>query len=128
MPVAVSSAMPKRPGPRAASTSSEVAPASAISTSWMTPAPFNASAETRPRSIRSISTGDRPALMTCAPRPHTIGAPAARAATIASTTAVNSAAASSFGSRATNVSTLAPGTCGAAKSSRRTLLGRDASG
>ena len=94
----------------------------------MTPAPFSASAETRPRSIKSMSTGDSPALMTCAPSPHTIGAPAACAAAIASTTAVNSPAASSFGRRATNSATLPPAACGAAKSSRRTLLGRDASG
>jgi hypothetical protein len=35
------------------------------------PAPFTASAETYPRSIKSISTGPRPTLMTCAPSPHT---------------------------------------------------------
>ena len=38
-------AMPKRPGPSASSTSSDVAPDSASSKSWITPAPFIASAQ-----------------------------------------------------------------------------------
>ena len=45
-------------------------PDNASSKSWMTPAPLVASAETKPRSIRSISTGDSPVLITCAPMPQ----------------------------------------------------------
>ena len=70
----VSSAMPNCPGPRLASTSSDVAPASATSKSWIRPAPFIAMAATNPRSMRSMMTGASPALMTCAPSPQTTGA------------------------------------------------------
>ena len=61
--VPVSSAMPNVPGPSVASTSSEVPPDSAISKSWMMPAPLVAMAETNPRSIRSTSTGLSPVLV-----------------------------------------------------------------
>src|SRR5229473_76045 len=97
----VSSAMPKRPAPSDSSTSSEVAPTSAISKSWMTAAPLVAMAETKPRSMRSITTGPRPVLITCAPRPHTTPASARLASTIARTTALKSAAARMFGSEST---------------------------
>ena len=53
----------RRPCPRPASTSSEVCPATASSKSWTMPAPFRAMPVTRPRSIRSIRTGERPTLM-----------------------------------------------------------------
>ncbi len=128
MPVAVSSAIPKVPAPSVASTSSEVAPLRAISTSWITPAPLSASADTYPRSIRSTITGARPALMTWAPSPHTTGAGRARAAAMASTTAIRSRAASSFGSEESHALTPDPGAWARAKSSRVTLLARDANG
>ena len=62
------------------------------------PAPLVAIAETKPRSIRSTSTGDSPVFSTCAPSPQMIALSARFAATIASTTSLKSLAASSDGS------------------------------
>ena len=120
--------MPNRPGPSASSTSSEVDPESASSKSWITPAPFIASAETKPRSIRSIRTGDSPVLSTCAPMPQRRPRSAARAARMAATTALKSAPASIDGSDSTNAATVAAAPAGFAKSAAFALLRRDASG
>ena len=89
----------------------------------MIPAPLVASAETKPRSIRSISTGDSPVLMTCAPIPHTMPRPARRASTMAVTTALKSRAASIDGSESRSPGTPDPARYGLAKSSARALLG-----
>ena len=98
--VPVSSAIPKVPGPRVASTSSDVAPDSAISKSWMMPAPLVAIADTNPRSIRSTSTGDSPVFRTCAPKSPDDGAPVAAAPPARPrTTALKSPAASNAGKR-----------------------------
>ena len=51
----------------------------------------SASADTKPRSMRSMTTGPRPVLMTCAPRPHTMPRSPARASRTAATTALKSA-------------------------------------
>ncbi|MNC85728.1 hypothetical protein D3C83_13400 [compost metagenome] len=120
--------MPKRPGPSASSTSSDVAPASATSKSWMMPAPFIASADTKPRSIRSMITGETPVLITCAPMPQTMPALAARARTMASTTRLTSRAPSSAGSASNQAWNVAPRPAGRPKSATRALLARDASG
>ena len=65
--VPVSSAIPKRPGPNASSTSSEVEPARAISKSWMIPAPLVARADTNPRSHQIDEDGcESPVLSTWA--------------------------------------------------------------
>ncbi len=124
----VSSAMPKRPGPSASSTSSEVDPASAISKSWMMPAPFVANADTKPRSARSTRIGARPVFTTCAPKPQMMPPPESRAAAMAAATALKSAAPRMPGRLSTNAATPAPFACGFAKSSTLTLLARDASG
>src|SRR5258707_208950 len=75
----VSSAVPKRPSGRTASTSSLVWPAMAISKSWMAAEPFMANAVAKPRRIKSASVGESPHLMTWPPMPQMIGLPAARA-------------------------------------------------
>jgi hypothetical protein len=93
----------------------------------MTPAPFSASADTKPRSIRSMRIGARPVLMTCPPRPQMIGRPPAWAARIAATIALKSAPPSRSGKVAAT-SPRAAAASGRAKSATRTLLGRDASG
>src|SRR4051812_32035259 len=124
----VSSAMPKRPGPSASSTSSDVAPASATSKSWMIDAPLVAMAETKPRSMRSISTGPSPVLITCAPNPHTTPPSARFASPIAATIALKSAAASMEGSESRKPPIDAPGVAGRAKSATRALLARDFNG
>ena len=106
----VSSAMPKRPGPSASSTSSEVAPTSATSKSWMTPAPLVAIADTNPRSIRSISIGPEPGLdhvRAEAPDDAAVAAPARRRSR--ATTALKSAAARMSGSESTNAPTAGAG-------------------
>ncbi len=92
------------------------------------PAPFIASAETQPRSMRSISTGDTPVLMTCAPMPHTMPAPRVLAATIASTTRRTSAPPRMAGSASNQALNDEPRGTGVAKSSARALLGRDDKG
>ena len=120
--------MPNRPGPSAASTSSEVEPASAISKSWMMPAPLVAKAETNPRSARSTRIGERPVLRTCAPNPQMMPPPERRASTMARTTAFRSAAPRMFGRLSRNADAPLPFTCGFAKSSAFTLLARVASG
>ena len=50
---------------------------SASSKSWMMPAPFMATAVTRPCSIQLTRIGVRPTLMTCAPMPTITGRPLA---------------------------------------------------
>jgi hypothetical protein len=100
--------MPKRPVPSDSSTSSEVPPVSAISKSWMIAAPLVAMADTKPRSIRSASTGPRPVLITCAPIPQTTPPPDRFASTIAETTARKSAAASNDGRESRNPANPAP--------------------
>ncbi len=130
----VSSAMPKRPGPSASSTSSEVAPTSATSKSWMTAAPLVAMADTKPRSIRSTRIGPSPVLITCAPSPQTTPPPSRAASAIARTTALKSAAARMPGQRFDErADRRRRRSTGRAKSSTRALLcarlqriGRDA--
>src|SRR5438132_13113862 len=94
----------------------------------MTAAPFVAIAETDPRSRRSIRIGDRPVLITCAPRPHTIPRPARCASRIAATTALKSAPASIDGIDPISAPTPPPGRYGDAKSARLALLLREARG
>jgi hypothetical protein len=94
----------------------------------MMPAPFIATADTYPRRMRSISTGDRPVLITWAPSPQTMPASARRASRIAAATAATSRAPSMRGSDANQSAKLPPGACGRAKSSARTLLRREARG
>src|SRR3954469_7131191 len=94
----------------------------------MTAAPLVASADTNPRSIKSISTGPRPVLITCAPSPHTTPDPFRLASTIAPTPAFRSAAASMLGSESSNCRTVTPPVTGRAKSSALALLLRDFSG
>src|SRR5882672_4149601 len=94
----------------------------------MMPAPFIASAETYPRSIKSISTGETPVLMTCAPMPQTMPPPRVLAATTASTTRRMSAAPRIAGSESNHDLNEAPAENGLAKSSARALLTREASG
>ena len=91
-------------------------------------APFIASADTKPRSIRSIRTGDTPVLITCAPMPQMIPASRFFAAVTASTTRRASAAPRMFESESSHVLNDAPRATGLAKSSARALLLRDASG
>ncbi len=93
MNCAVSFAMPNDPSERQAATSSEVFPASASSTSWITPAPFIATAVNTPSRIPWSRSGERPTLMKCAPIPSSTGAPRLRARAIAETTARKSFAA-----------------------------------
>ena len=120
----VSSAMPNRPGPSASSTSSEVEPDRASSKSWITPAPFVAMADTNPRSIRSMTTGESPVLSTCAPRPQMMPCPPSRAARIAATTALKSAAARMTGRLSISPATPLPALYGLAKSAAFALLWR----
>ena len=81
----VSSLTPKAPSARSFSTSSEVAPARAISKSWMAVAPFKARAETKPRCMRSMMTALRPHFTTCPPNPQTMARPFRLACSKAST-------------------------------------------
>src|SRR3989338_3954006 len=69
---AVSFAMPKLPSLMLAATSSDVSPIKAISKSWMTPAPFMATALMIPLYIKSMIRGLSPTLIGCAPIPKTI--------------------------------------------------------
>ena len=85
------------------------------------PAPLVAIADTKPRSIRSTSTGDRPVFSTCAPSPQMIALPSRFAATIAATTSLKSCAASSPGSDFSNPSTPEPSLYGVANCARRHL-------
>jgi hypothetical protein len=85
--------MPNDPSGRRADTSSDVLPASASSTSWITPAPFIATAMNTPSRIPWRSSGESPTLMKCAPIPSSTGAPLPRARAIAETTARKSFAA-----------------------------------
>ena len=105
----VSSAIPKRPGPSASSTSSDVPPESASSKSWIRPAPLVASAETNPRSIRSMRIGERPVFKTCAPKPQRMPRSFARARRIAATIALKSAPARIEGIDASSPRRPAPG-------------------
>src|SRR5262249_40637086 len=89
----------------------------------MTAAPLVATAETNPRSIKSMRIGPRPVLITCAPMPQAM--PLVRfAATIARTMALRAAAARMFGSEAMK-SPMPDAIHGRPKSLVRTLLTRD---
>ena len=119
----VSSAMPKRPGPSASSTSSEV--------------------DARQRQLEVVDDrravgGERrheaalhqidehrseTGLTTCAPRPHITPRPPSRARAIASATALKSAPARIAGSESTQPRIPLPGTYGRAKSAAFALLG-----
>ncbi len=79
--------MPNRPLSISASTSSEVWPIKANSKSWIIPAPFMATAVTIPRSIKFVTIGARPTLMTWAPMPTITGRPFRCAVAIALATA-----------------------------------------
>jgi len=124
----VSRAMPKAPVPSPASTSSDVRPATATSKSCTTPAPFVAIAVTKPRSMRSITTGARPTLITWAPRPQITGRRRARARRTSSRSAGSASPARIRGSPSRNAVKGAPRRCGRAKAARSTLLFREASG
>src|SRR4029453_2286704 len=94
----------------------------------MIPAPLVAIADTNPRSIRSMRTGDSPVLRTWAPSPQTIARSSRRARTTAATTCLKSAPASSAGKFSTKLVTPVPGLWGLANCATDTLLWRDASG
>jgi hypothetical protein len=94
----------------------------------MIAAPLVAIAETNPRSIRSISSGPSPVLMTCAPIPHTMPASVRRASRNAATMVLNAAPARISGIESRSAATGPPGETGRAKSSTRALLARDFSG
>ncbi len=93
MNMAVSRAIPKEPSASCASTSSDVFPARASSTSWITPAPFIATPAKSPSDSPCNRRGDSPTLMKWAPIPSRTGAFRRRARTTASTTARKSFAA-----------------------------------
>src|SRR6478735_830691 len=94
----------------------------------MIPAPFVASAETKPRSIRSIRIGPSPVLMTWAPNPQMMPRAPVRADRIAATTALKSAPARMAGNDARSDAIPPPARYGFAKSAAFALLVRDASG
>ena len=79
--------MPKEPSSRLVATSSLVSPIIASSKSWIDTAPFPATWVTMPRFMRSISSRDRPDLITWPPIIQITGRPARRAATTRRTTA-----------------------------------------
>ena len=103
-----------------------MAPESATSKSGMTPAPLSATADTKPRRISSIKTGDTPVLMTWAPRPQMMPPSRARASTTACTARFRSLAPRIAGSESNQPLKLEPRSTGRAKSSIRALLALDA--
>src|SRR5262249_20583676 len=85
-------------------------------------------AETNPRRIKSMSTGPRPVLITCAPSPHKMPPLERFAFATALTIAFKSAAARILGSESTNSPMVVARLPGRAKSDAATLLLRDFSG
>jgi hypothetical protein len=75
-----------------------VTPKRATSVSCTAPAPFVARASSTPRRIQSMSSGDNPTLITCAPIVTITARPLRLASTIASTTARSSLPAKISGS------------------------------
>ena len=128
MKSAVSPAIPKVPSSKLAATSSEVWPIIAISVSWMAVAPFMATEVRMPRSIRSMSTGARPHLITCPPMPIATVRWAEADSTTCPTNSVKSFPTVPFGSEARKSSKDASGFGARAKSSTRTLFVRRAMG
>ncbi len=94
MNVPVSSTIPKLPWCRCASTSSEVEPARAISTSWIAAAPLSARWVMTPCSMRAIRHGDTPTLTMWPPHIATTGRPARREAAMRAITSRSARAAS----------------------------------
>src|SRR5206468_8388991 len=106
----------------------EVAPASATSKSWISAAPFIATAVTYRRFSRSISTGASPHLMACPPSPQMIGLRRERARSSAATTARKLSPARMRGKEFVQARTEAPAGGTRAKSETDTLLGRERRG
>ena len=95
----------------------------------MIAAPLVAIADTKPRSIRSISTGPRPVLITCAPSPQTTPASPRFASTMARDDGLEVGGGEDARQRVDEgARAIRRARVGRAKSSTRALLSRDLSG